>query len=707
MTSINNLIDTALPIQRPEYLGIEDMKDNAPLPAFSGRMETAAKLATSQTASRMSIERYLQAPLEDEPASVPAINAALKTQNPAGRGNQGHTSGPESTGTSFSAVSRSNHNHRSDNHPRVPELPKLNTVALEQVNVHSPEELATGRTIDSERTLAELPDAIPSGYTPDKTYRARIEAELAHIQQKARRLEEQMRKMNEDQDNAELLVPRLTDEMAYEQMASKPKLAWILGGDSADARSVGRPKSSASVIANTTDDLLDRPSTSGTLIEEAHSRLPRRAKSSSAINEEAHQSATNRKVVIVERTSSKRPKFFCTFCHKRFHSRAEWMSHEKNIHMPEELWPLSERTFDRKDHFLQHISQEHKVSPGQKPLRLTELLEAWRHPLPLKQGHQALHCGFCGLTFPTYRERTEHVTGHFMSGVDMMSWWNARLSHEITPTAKPTPDSPLTRGNGKVKGAVLKEHISKHNFRVCNQRLYFSAQRFRQHLQDNHMINYDGTLFAGWTLLMKSSKQAKLAIFEAVDSEGLRRVYTDPNSESVRQDGKKTGETSELPKMNFMDFSETPQTSSAPRKKIRRKPSTQTMPEILEREVRDSTHFFTRAATIDLTYAETRAGTNMLSSGKNRHAHKSGYPIASHPVDAVNKGLTFYRRRLDASTRNRLYIRDETDGPLTKNSQKLFRKIPASTFGGLVLHSSLVGATPARLTNSVDIYSLH
>jgi hypothetical protein len=75
-------------------------------------------------------------------------------------------------------------------------------------------------------------------------------------------------------------------------------------------------------------------------------------------------------------------------------------------------------------------------------------------------------------------------------------------------------------------------------------------------------------------------------------------------------------------------------------------------------------------------------------------------------MDAVNTCPRFYRRRLDASTRNRLYIRDQDDD-LSKNSQKLFRKIPGSLLGGLVLHSSLVGAVPVRMTNSVDVYSLH
>lgn len=151
-------------------------------------------------------------------------------------------------------------------------------------------------------------------------------------------------------------------------------------------------------------------------------------------------------------------------------TQAEWVSHEKTIHMPEELWIccprtgesledcpfcaqknpspahlrshnyfscqnkiLSDRTFDRKDYFLQHVAQEHNVSDGQKPLRLTQLVEAWRRPLAPGQGHQALHCGFCGLTFSTYAERIEHVTGHFMKGTNMVPWWSERISHHVPP----------------------------------------------------------------------------------------------------------------------------------------------------------------------------------------------------------------------------------------------------------------------------------
>jgi hypothetical protein len=268
----------------------------------------------------------------------------------------------------------------------------------------------------------------------------------------------------------------------------------------------------------------------------------------------------------------------------------------------------------------------------------------------------------------------------------------------------------LVQGAGKVKGAVLKEHISSHNFRTCNQRLYFSAQRFRQHLQDNHKSNFDGTLFAGWTLLLKSSKKQKPSIFEPLNGTiTVRRAYTDPGQPTAKR--AKGDKPPQLPQLNFMDLTETPQRPAAPKKRVRREQPTQTMPEKPPRETRNSAHFFTRAATIDLAYGATASPSprpdGIIPPGDPPPQHKPGFPIASLPMDAVNTCPKFYRRRLDASTRNRLYFRDGDEGALSKNSQRLFRKVPGSLFGGLVLHSSLVGSVPARMTNSVDIYSLH
>ncbi|KAF1839963.1 uncharacterized protein K460DRAFT_371926 [Cucurbitaria berberidis CBS 394.84] len=117
--------------------------------------------------------------------------------------------------------------------------------------------------------------------------------------------------------------------------------------------------------------------------------------------------------------------------------------------------------------------------------------------------------------------------------------------------------------------------------------------------------------------------------------------------------------------------------------------------------MRGSSPFFTRSATFDFV----AHGPRVAASGDSSAKSKPSNGTISMPVDVINTCPKFYRRRLDASTRNRIYLR-ERDDLLSKNSQYLYRQIPGSIFGGLILHSSMVGAIPARLTNSVDIYSL-
>ncbi|KAF2118119.1 hypothetical protein BDV96DRAFT_378078 [Lophiotrema nucula] len=475
------------PMERYSSADVDEILPANAKPNAPNRVDSAARIAASKSSSRMSIERYLSAPLEDEPASVPAISAALRrqTSHRSLRHTRGHSressldansdgrrtfytsgSAPESTGTSYSAVSKVHRRQPSNHLPELPELPR------HQPREKSPERPTTsGTMVDMEKTWAEQIAKFMPGYQEQQPvdYHTRAQAEIARIQEKARQLQQDMEQYRTERENSELLVPRVTDEQAYAQMAARPKLAWILGGDMSDAKSIERPKSSGSAIISPSDTIPERPSSSSTMREPLPSRIPRRSKSNGALDENARQSlASKASGPSLDRKPSRRARFFCTFCQKRFHSRVEWMRHEQTIHMPEELWiccprtgefpercpfcakgnpspshladhnylscqekPLSERTFSRKDYFLQHLSQVHKISPGQKPQRLAELVEAWRHPLPLKTGHQALHCGFCGQTFSTYAERTHHVGNHFMEGLDMMSWWNARASHTI------------------------------------------------------------------------------------------------------------------------------------------------------------------------------------------------------------------------------------------------------------------------------------
>lgn len=293
----------------------------------------------------MSIERYLQAPLEDEAASVPAINAALKDKsspswtepNRTRRvDRQAHSrntsydansegrrtfytsaSGQESTGTSLSIGARSYH-HRSTVQLTMPRLPGIQT----GITVHDGTHSTIEPTMESARTLIDQFETSPPANSIGIAYRARIEAELARIQGKARRLEGEVRRFKEQKDNEELLVPRITDEVIHQQMALKPKLAWILGGENVHTSVMERPSTSASATGtvDTWNDMPSRPTTSGrpTPMPE---QAPRRVKSSSALIEESHWPNDKSSSLLVGRKSSKRPKFFCTFCQKRFHNR--------------------------------------------------------------------------------------------------------------------------------------------------------------------------------------------------------------------------------------------------------------------------------------------------------------------------------------------------------------------------------------------------
>lgn len=331
-------------------------------------------------------------------------------------------------------------------------------------------------------------------------------------------------------------------------------------------------------------------------------------------------------------------------------------------------------------------------------------------------------CGYCRTTFSNLAEAQKAHPVCTMWSCSFL----AGMQYSIYPVARGDHveavccycNDPVVAGMEKVRIPALKDHLSQHNFRNCNQRLYFSGQRFRQHLQDSHKSNFDGTLFAGWTLLLRSCRQRKRSVFQPVEqSAPVRRALTDPLATTARQ--KKPIELPQMPKANFMDFSE--QALKSPTRKLQRKASTRTLPEASNRkaeqsrEVRASTIIFSRATTVELAYGNDASPNSSIpknsppAPGPPPRRQLPSLPTSSLSSETSStKACTrFYRRRLDASTRNRVYIRDASDPPLSKNSQRLFRKVPSSLFGELILHSSLVGATPARMTNSVDIYYIH
>ena len=144
--------------------------------------------------------------------------------------------------------------------------------------------------------------------------------------------------------------------------------------------------------------------------------------------------------------------FHCTFCTSSFSTKHDWARHEKSQHLSLETWvccqnggtitvdglvtcafcptinpskahlethnfsacqvkEASERTFYRKDHFMQHLRLTHecKISTkmGEWKLEITDVKS---------------RCGFCNATFNTWTQRAEHLAAHFKCRTKMDDW---------------------------------------------------------------------------------------------------------------------------------------------------------------------------------------------------------------------------------------------------------------------------------------------
>lgn len=442
------------------------------------------RLAAPAMASRMSIERYLCDPSSDEAASDAAINAAIRDHGPRGwidspanlyqsraTSLDVHSDGrhnllttgsvPETVDSSYSSTSRSRLHHPTGSNEATSSCDPR-TLQVGHAEPLSTRKCATSVTVGPVELTREWVEtaesSLPTYLSREKIMDgANAKEEIQKIQAKAKELEHMMQQSQAGRRMQCFNASRLTDESTHARVAANTKLAWTLGGKDMSARSIARPK----MISRTTEDVPDSPSSVPKNRHTSRGMILRKRKSTGALNEGAQlpdECALSKSANTAERQQSSQSNLYCTFCQKRFHSRVEWLRHERTIHMPEELWvccprtgtfpqrcpfcekvhpspahladhnylacqkkPLSERTFGRRDHFLQHISQTHRVRPEQKPARLTELEHVWRHPLPSQIGYQALHCGFCGVNFATYQERTTHVERHFEDGADMMA----------------------------------------------------------------------------------------------------------------------------------------------------------------------------------------------------------------------------------------------------------------------------------------------
>lgn len=163
-----------------------------------------------------------------------------------------------------------------------------------------------------------------------------------------------------------------------------------------------------------------------------------------------------------------RCKFFCTWPHCEHISRNQsaWQRHEAAKHyrpyrweccslaQPEKVLPecfvcgeknmplkhivhdhfaackkksTDMRTFFRKDQLVQHIERHLPCNntANSKSTIPHSLLDAWRSDNPQKEKGSLL-CGFCGKTFATWTERTDHVAKHLQHGICKAAWWPER-----------------------------------------------------------------------------------------------------------------------------------------------------------------------------------------------------------------------------------------------------------------------------------------
>lgn len=154
--------------------------------------------------------------------------------------------------------------------------------------------------------------------------------------------------------------------------------------------------------------------------------------------------------------------FYCTFCWKGFRARTSWRRHEKEQHVNTSSWicnpglggddypsecpyceypfstscplhhgtddreeaifahlrgyrhydcvaqPEAKRTFERKEHLIQHMKVFHRIGNI-----VERVIAKWRHERELKAPHPALMCPFCGVIHNTWEERTRDVIAHF------------------------------------------------------------------------------------------------------------------------------------------------------------------------------------------------------------------------------------------------------------------------------------------------------
>ncbi|OQD78322.1 hypothetical protein PENDEC_c001G03847 [Penicillium decumbens] len=152
-----------------------------------------------------------------------------------------------------------------------------------------------------------------------------------------------------------------------------------------------------------------------------------------------------------QKSRAARP-FQCTFCTDSFAAKYDWQRHEKSMHLILDKWTCSphggvteengilrcvfcsaanpnkdhlethnyitcqeksirERTFYRKDHLNQHLRLMHNA-------KFQRCMDKWQSSITEINSR----CGFCLSLLHTWKDRVEHLAGHFKNGATMSQW---------------------------------------------------------------------------------------------------------------------------------------------------------------------------------------------------------------------------------------------------------------------------------------------
>lgn len=119
----------------------------------------------------------------------------------------------------------------------------------------------------------------------------------------------------------------------------------------------------------------------------------------------------------------------CTWCWKPFKTKYDWRRHEESQHAPQTEWvcmfdgldvgfmkPNCERSFDRKDHLVQHLRNTH-VCEGEHIFRIAN---GWSRTIEAQD--KSWMCGFCDNGLMTWKGRFIHVSKHFEEGMCRANW---------------------------------------------------------------------------------------------------------------------------------------------------------------------------------------------------------------------------------------------------------------------------------------------